>query len=101
MTRLLLLLSRLLLACSASKKLSDLAPTKTAVPMSAPAPTAKTVDAAATVCTDALNVRTGPSLALPVVAWLRRGDRVRVLESANGWMRIGAGWIRDVYLCHP
>lgn len=54
-----------------------------------------------TVCADALNVRSGPGLESSAVAWLRRGDTVRVLESRDGWVRLAnpVGWVRGVYLC--
>jgi len=54
-----------------------------------------------TVCADALNVRSGPSLESAAVAWLRRGDIVRVLESRDGWARLAGGWVKGVYLCRP
>ncbi len=106
------------LACTTSSMVitvtPDPAPSKSAVlasrfstPTISPLPlAAATVDSDGagqpqqmTVCTDALNVRSGPSLESAAVAWLRDGDIVYVLESRDGWARVAGGWVKGVYLC--
>ncbi len=44
------------------------------------------------------NIRTGPAMDSPVVAWMHGGRRLPVLERSNGWVRVGlaggqVGWI--------
>jgi GH25 family lysozyme M1 (1,4-beta-N-acetylmuramidase) len=48
----------------------------------------------------ALNVRAGPGSAFPVIGWLQKGQRVRVLERSNGWAQLQspAGWSMETYL---
>lgn len=51
-----------------------------------------------------LNVRSGPGVAFPVIAVLRGGTQVSVIESnANGWLRVGIpgagqGWVNGRYI---
>jgi lysozyme len=67
-------------------------------------PTASTSPASASsqaVCTaQALNVRSGPGASYPVIGWLSNGQRVKVVERQNGWVRLEnpAGWSGERYL---
>jgi uncharacterized protein YraI len=59
-------------------------PAPVAVPMTTTAP---------------LNVRTGPSVTYPAIRQLYVGETVYVLESSNGWARIGDNqWCSEEYL---
>ncbi len=48
----------------------------------------------------ALNVRSGPGASYPVIGWLSNGQRVKVLDRQNGWVRLEdpAGWSGERYL---
>jgi lysozyme len=48
----------------------------------------------------ALNVRTGPGTRFPVVGWLEKGQRIKILERESGWVKIDqpAGWSVESYL---
>jgi lysozyme len=53
------------------------------------------------VCnTSGLNVRSGPGVTYPVVGGLTYGQRIRILEQSNGWVRIEnpSGWCNASYL---
>jgi hypothetical protein len=60
---------------------------------------------AAVVKTDGTNVRTMPSVEAPVIAVLRRGVPVTILERRDAWTRISAGtttgWLRESSLDRP
>lgn len=99
------------LACSAVVTVTpDPAPSKPMVRTATPSvpPTSAVLPAAVrlavptaelmTVCADALNVRSGPGLDTLAVAWLRRGDIVRVLGWRDGWASLANGWVKGVYL---
>jgi GH25 family lysozyme M1 (1,4-beta-N-acetylmuramidase) len=63
-----------------------------------PVPTAVTLNA---ICTAAgLNLRSGPTIAYPVVGGLVYGQRIKVLERQNGWAHSDApaGWCNEKYL---
>jgi uncharacterized protein YraI len=65
-------------------------------PAPAPAPSPSR-----TVCVtaSALNVRSGPSTSNSRVGTVRRGDRLTVTGSSNGWLRISSpsGWVSGQY----
>jgi uncharacterized protein YgiM (DUF1202 family) len=54
----------------------------------------------ATCITSALNVRNGPGASYPMVAGLRYGQRVKVINRQNGWAQFEnpAGWSSEAYL---
>ena len=54
----------------------------------------------ATVAATALRVRSCASVDCPAVAWLSRGDRVRVDGCDSGWAYLPhrRGWSRSIYL---
>ncbi len=54
----------------------------------------------ATCITTALNVRGGPGASNPMVAGLRYGQRVKVINRQNGWAQFEdpAGWSSEAYL---
>src|SRR5690606_36189483 len=43
----------------------------------------------ATVITEALNVRSGPSTEFPVIGVVHQGEAYKVLEMQDGWLLIG------------
>lgn len=48
----------------------------------------------------ALNVRAGPGANFPVVGWLEKGQRIKILDRNNGWVQMDspAGWSMEAYL---
>jgi GH25 family lysozyme M1 (1,4-beta-N-acetylmuramidase)/uncharacterized protein YraI len=54
----------------------------------------------ATCTTSALNVRNGPGASYPMMAGLRYGQRVKVINRQNGWAQFEdpAGWSSEAYL---
>jgi lysozyme len=54
----------------------------------------------ATCTTSALNVRSGPGASFPMVAGLRYGQIVKVINRQNGWAQFDkpSGWSSEVYL---
>jgi uncharacterized protein YraI len=54
----------------------------------------------ATCITSALNVRSGPGVSYPMVAGLRYGQRMKVINRQNGWAQFEnpAGWSSEAYL---
>jgi lysozyme len=77
-------------------------PVPTTPPADAPVPTTPPVGALtfATCTTSALNVRSGPGATYPMIAGLRYGQRVRVINRQNGWAQFEdpAGWSSEAYL---
>jgi uncharacterized protein YraI len=75
-------------------------PTNTSSDSTAPTNTTSSNDIYATCITSALNVRSGPSASYPMVAGLRYGQRVKVINRQNGWARFEnpAGWSSEAYL---
>lgn len=58
-------------------------------------------DASYAICTTAaLNVRSGPAATYPMVAGLRYGQRVKVINRQNGWAQFEdpSGWSNESYL---
>lgn len=51
----------------------------------------------------ALNVRAGPGANSPVVGWLEKGQRIKILDRNNGWVQMEspAGWSMEAYLGTP
>ena len=74
-------------------------PTPIPTPTPTPTPTPGT-DVYAVCNTAALNVRSGPATTYQVVAGLKLGSRVKVLNRLNGWAQIDspAGWCSEIYL---
>ncbi|MFH2102129.1 MAG: GH25 family lysozyme [Chloroflexota bacterium] len=58
------------------------------------------VSYSAAVTASGLNVRSGPGTAFPVIGWLSKGQRVKVIETQNGWSRVETpvGWCASQYL---
>jgi uncharacterized protein YraI len=54
----------------------------------------------ATCITSALNVRSGPGVSYPMVAGLRYGQTLKVINRQNGWAQFEnpAGWSSEAYL---
>jgi lysozyme len=77
-------------------------PGTTTPPSDPPVPTTPPAGTAtyATCTTSALNVRSGPGASYPMVAALRYGQRVKVVNRQNGWAQFEdpAGWSSEVYL---
>jgi lysozyme len=73
--------------------------TQTQPPTTSPSP--QPVTSSFALCTaSALNVRSGPGASYPVIGWLTNGQRVRIVERQNGWVKIEnpAGWSGERYL---
>lgn len=51
---------------------------------------------------NALNVRSGPGTSFKVIATIRQGQRVKVLNRQNGWAQLEqpAGWVYEGYLTY-
>jgi len=75
-------------------------PANTSSDSTAPTNTTSSNDIYATCITSALNVRGGPSASYPMVAGLRYGQRVKVINRQNGWAQFDnpAGWSSEAYL---
>jgi lysozyme len=75
-------------------------PTNTSSDSPAPTNTTSSNDTYATCITSALNVRSGPGASYPMVAGLRYGQRVKVINRQNGWAQFEnpVGWSSEAYL---
>jgi lysozyme len=75
-------------------------PTNITSDSTAPINTSSSNDLYATCITSALNVRSGPSASYPMVAGLRYGQRVKVINRQNGWAQFEnpVGWSSEAYL---
>ena len=45
-----------------------------------------------------LHVRRGPSTSYGHVKYLKKGDKVNISETKNGWYNIGSGWVSGKYI---
>ena len=52
----------------------------------------------ATVTASVLNIRKDPSTNYSAVGFLRKGERIEVLESNGNWLRIKDGWVYSAYV---
>jgi uncharacterized protein YraI len=75
-------------------------PTNSSSDSPAPTNTTSINDTYATCITSALNVRSGPGASYPMVAGLRYGQRVKVINRQNGWAQFEnpVGWSSEAYL---
>lgn len=76
-------------------------PRQTAQPTNTTQPT-MTPPACVVIASDALNMRGGPGLSYGVIAWLKPGERLTILQTRGAWLEVqtdqGArGWINSNY----
>ena len=50
------------------------------------------------VTANSLHVRRGPSTSYSHVKYLKKGDRINISETKNGWYNIGSGWVSGKYI---
>jgi len=99
--------ARRLAACALTFALTSgagigLAATASAAPVALPAAVATALPTSTVVSPDGIaQVRSGPGVRHPSVAQLRNGDRVTVLETRDGWSRVGVNqWVAS-WLLRP
>lgn len=63
-----------------------------------PGKTDGTQKAVVVICAS-LNVRSGPSIAAPIVDHIKRGDVVTIMDHIDYWAKIGESrWVSSLYL---